>query len=473
MNRIVPETLLFDLFTRTFDQEPNAIMRLPQSGSARQYFRIVSENHSVIGTYNEDRAENEAFLSYTKHFLSKNIAVPKLFAEDLEKHIYLQEDLGDETLFSRLEHERKGADFPKTMIPVYKKVITKLIEIQTIGGKDLDYSVAYPRAAFDAQSVLWDLNYFKYHFLKLAYVPFNEQSLENDFQRFTEFLAKADSRHFLFRDFQSRNIVLKDDEVYFIDYQGGRRGALQYDLASLLYDSKAEIPENVKVELREFYKSELAKKHLDTADFDKFYPAYVLVRLLQAMGAYGYRGFFEGKAHFLESIEPAVKTLENVLKETDFLEQMPHLKTVLQRVIQSENLKKISDKQKLTVSVKSFSYKRGMPYDATGNGGGFVFDCRFPENPGRVDGIKEFCGKDAPVIEFLEQHGEIQPFLEDIFSLLRPVISKYIIRKHKHLAVWFGCTGGKHRSVYCAEKTADFLQKNFNVKVELKHTEDW
>jgi len=473
MNRVVPETLLFDLFAQTFGEEPDALMKLPQSGSARQYFRIVSENHSVIGTYNEDRAENEAFISFTKHFLRKNLAVPKIFAENLEKHVYLQEDLGDETLFSRLESERSGSEFPKSMLSIYKKVITKLIEIQTIGGKDLDYSVAYPRAAFDAQSVLWDLNYFKYHFLKLAYVPFNEQLLENDFQRFTEFLAQADSQYFLFRDFQSRNVMLKDDEVYFIDYQGGRRGALQYDLASLLYDSKAEIPDDVKHDLKEFYKTELEKVGLSTRYFDKFYPAFVLVRLLQAMGAYGYRGFFEGKSHFLESIEPAVKTLETVLQNADFLNQMPHLKLVLQSVTHSEKLKQISEKQKLTVSIKSFSYKRGIPYDTNGNGGGFVFDCRFPENPGRVEGIKEFCGKDAPVIEFLEQHGEIQPFLESIFDLLTPVIKKYIKRKHKHLAVWFGCTGGKHRSVYCAEKTAEFLHKNFDVKIDLKHTEGW
>jgi aminoglycoside/choline kinase family phosphotransferase len=399
--------------------------------------------------------------------------VPGVFAVSADLKKYLLEDLGDTTMFDFLSATREKEGFSENIISEYKKVLQILPKIQILAGKDLDYSVCYPRAAFDKQSMMWDLNYFKYYFLKLAKIQFDEQALEDDYQTFCEFLLSAESDFFLYRDFQSRNVMLKDDEVWFIDYQGGRRGALQYDLASLLYDGKADIPESVRQQLFDFYVDEL-KKYIPVDDdrFAAYYKGFVLIRIMQAMGAYGFRGFYEKKEHFLKSIPFALKNLEYLLADLNLPVELPELVKVLNELTQSEILKEIGrTKTNLTITITSFSYKKGYPADLSGNGGGHVFDCRALNNPGRYPELAVFTGKDIEIQQFLEQKSEIGVFLNAVKQIVDQSVKVYLDREFTNLSVSFGCTGGRHRSVYSAEKIAEYLRNNYPVNVVVKHRE--
>lgn len=464
---------IIELFENHFNEKVDTFEMLPLSGSYREYCRLQNKNRSVIGALNADVKENTAFLSFSNHFIKSGLPMPEVFAVSSDLKKYLLEDLGDTTLFRFLTATREKEGFSENIVAEYKKVLKVLPKIQIIAGKGLDYSVCYPRDAFDKQSMMWDLNYFKYYFLKLAKIHFDEQALEDDFQLFTNYLLSANSGFFLYRDFQSRNVMLKDDEVYFIDYQGGRRGALQYDLASLLYDGKADIPQSVRTQLFDFYLSELKKyMTVDEEKFTVYFKGFVLIRIMQAMGAYGFRGFYEKKEHFLKSIPFALRNLEYILKDIKLPVELPELFNVLQQLVHSEVLKEIGQvKSNLTVKVTSFSYKKGIPVDDSGNGGGHVFDCRAINNPGRYAEYKELTGKDLAVQEFLEQKSEIGIFLNSVKVLVDQSVKNYLERDFSHLSVSFGCTGGQHRSVYAAEKIAKHLQNNFPVNVVLVHRE--
>jgi len=464
---------IIELFENQFNEKVELFEMLPPSGSYREYCRLKNSNRSVIGALNSDVKENTAFLSFTNHFQKIGLPVPEVYAVSSDLKKYLQEDLGDTTLFDFLSTTREDEGFSENIVTEYKKVLKELPRIQIRGGKELDYSVCYPRAAFDKQSMMWDLNYFKYYFLKLAKIHFDEQALEDDFQVFTDYLLSADSGFFLYRDFQSRNVMLKDDEVFFIDYQGGRQGALQYDLASLLYDGKADIPQSVRKQLFDFYLNELRKYFtVNEAEFTAYFKGFVLIRIMQAMGAYGFRGFYEKKEHFLKSIPYALKNLEFLLKDVNLPVEIPELLNVLEQLIHSEFLKEIGqEKSNLTVTVTSFSYKKGLPVDPSGNGGGHVFDCRAINNPGRYPEYKELTGRDLPVQEFLEQKSEIGLFLNAVKILVDQSVKVYLERDFTNLSVSFGCTGGQHRSVYSAEKIATYLQNNYPVNVVLVHRE--
>lgn len=464
---------LISLFEAHFKEEVSFFEQLPASGSYREYARMKSINHQVMGAYNQDIKENKAFLEFSTHFHNKEIPVPHIYSVSSNQECYLQEDLGNVTLFDFITKTREAEGFSGKIVEEYKKVLRQLPRIQLVAGKDIDYSVCYPREAFDKQSMMWDLNYFKYYFLKLAKIPFDEQALEDDFQAFSDYLLAVDSNAFLYRDFQSRNIMLKDGQVYFIDYQGGRKGALQYDLASLLYDAKANIPEAERDELLAFYLEELEKyKHIDHEIFKSLYGGYVLIRIMQAMGAYGFRGFYEKKEHFLKSIPFALKNLETLLSKNTIQVSLPELFKVLKAVTESAFLKSISPvNDRLTVRISSFSYKKGIPKDPSGNGGGFVFDCRAIYNPGRYEEFKHLTGKDPHVQKFLEEKSTMADFLTPVFSLVSHSVEVYISRKFAHLSVNFGCTGGQHRSVYAAEKLAEYLKNNYPVTVVLQHIE--
>ena len=464
---------LISLFESHFKEEVTFFEQLPASGSYREYARMKSTRHQVIGAYNQDTKENEAFLEFSAHFRNKNIPVPNIYAVSNDQQTYLQEDLGSTTLFDFLTKTREEEGFSTKIVDVYKKVLRELPRIQLVAGKDIDFSVCYPREAFDKQSMMWDLNYFKYYFLKLAKIPFDEQALEDDFQAFSDYLLAVDNNAFLYRDFQSRNVMLKDDQVYFIDYQGGRKGALQYDLASLLYDAKANIPEGEREELLEFYLDELNQyKHTDREKFKSLFGGYVLIRIMQAMGAYGFRGFYEKKEHFLKSIPFALKNLETLLAKNTIQVKLPELFKVLKAVTESDFLKSISPAdERLTVRISSFSYKKGIPADPSGNGGGFVFDCRSIHNPGRYPEYKHLTGRDQQVQQFLEEKSTMADFLAPVFSLVSHSVEVYSSRGFSHLCVSFGCTGGQHRSVYAAEKLAEFLKNNYPVTVVLQHVE--
>jgi len=467
------EIRLHELFEQWAGEKAASITPLPQSGSDREYYRVSSENRSAIGAYNPDHKENMAFLSFSKHFYNKGLAVPKIYIEDTENNMYLLEDLGDITLFSYLSKKRTFDYFPGELIEVYRQIIAEIPKFQIVAAKDMDYSVCYPRASFDKQSMMWDVNYFKYYFLKLAKIPFDEQRLEDDFHTFTDYLLDVDRDYFLYRDFQSRNVMLVNGKPYFIDYQGGRRGALQYDLASLLYDGKADIPQDVRNLLLEYYIGEVSKYiNIDKEKFVAQYYGYVIIRIMQAMGAYGFRGFYEKKEHFLLSIPYALKNIEWLLANVHLPIQIPVLMDVLHKLTQSDWLKKLGKpKSGLTVSISSFSYRKGIPEDKTGHGGGFVFDCRALHNPGRYPEYKQFTGKDKPVIAFFEKEKDVAEFLDLIFTMVDKSVDVYKKKQFTNLMVNFGCTGGQHRSVYCAERLAAYLKQNLDINVELRHRE--
>ncbi len=464
---------ILELFEHQFNETVDTFEMLPQSGSYREYCRLGNKNRTVIGALNNDVKENTAFLSFSNHFYHKGIKVPKIYAVSSDLKKYLLEDLGNTTLFAFLSKTREEEGFSENIVTQYKKVLKALPKIQIVAGKEIDFSVCYPRDAFDKQSMMWDLNYFKYYFLKLAKISFDEQALEDDFQLFSNYLLSASSNYFLYRDFQSRNVMLKDDEAYFIDYQGGRRGALQYDLASLLYDGKADIPESVRQQLYDFYISELKKyMKVDEEKFASYFKGFVLIRIMQAMGAYGFRGFYEKKEHFLKSIPFALKNLEHLLNDLNLPVELPELKAVLKRLTESEVLKEIGKSQSdLTVRIMSFSYKKGIPDDPSGNGGGYVFDCRAINNPGRYDEYKKLSGKDLAVQKFLEKKSEMGLFLKSAIQLVEQSVKIYLERGFTHLTVSFGCTGGQHRSVYSAEKLSEYLQNNYPVNVVVVHRE--
>ncbi len=464
---------LIQLFKHHFGIEADIFDMLPLSGSYREYARIKAGDISVIGAFNADVKENIAFLTFSGQLAQAGVPVPEIYSVNNDQTLYLQEDLGFVTLFDFLSEVRKNEGFSRTITDEYRKVLDVLPRIQVTAGRLIDYSVCYPRAAFDKQSMLWDLSYFKYYFLKLARIHFDEQLLEDDFQRFTEYLLSADSNHFMYRDFQSRNIMLKNGGVYFIDYQGGRKGALQYDLASLLYDGKADIPQQTRNELFEYYLDQLEKiLPVDRYEFKRFFRGFVIIRIMQAMGAYGFRGFYEKKEHFLKSIPFALDNLDYLLQRLDLPVELPELTKVLKAVTGSTFLRSIGQVQhNLTVRISSFSYKKGIPADPSGNGGGFVFDCRAINNPGRYAEFKPLTGKDLPVHQFLEEKSEMKQFLGAVMQLVDQSVKNYIDRGFTHLSVNFGCTGGRHRSVYAAEKLAEHVRNNFPVNVVLSHSE--
>ena len=463
------------LYKSWAEEEAIYIVPLAQSGSDRKYFRIKGKGKTAIGVFNPDGKENQAFISFTKHFLKKRLNVPKLYAQQLKENVYLIEDLGDTTLFSLIEKEKASDSLSEKLLSYYKDSLSHLIRFQIDGGKGLDYSVCYPREKFDKQSILWDLNYFKYYFLRLINISFDEQKLESDFNSFSKFLLQADTKYFMYRDFQSRNILVHNDELYFVDYQGGRKGALQYDVASLLFQAKVNLSHEIREKLLAHYLVQLSKRiKVSPKEFKKYYYGYVLIRLLQTLGAYGFRGYYENKSHFLLSIPFALKNLQWLQDKNHLPKKFSELNRVLASILKNDELKKLNLKpsiDKLKVTINSFSYKEGIPKDYSGNGGGFVFDCRSLDNPGRYPEFKENTGLDENVIHFLNERIEVNEFLNSIYGIVDESVKKYIQRDFKNLMINFGCTGGQHRSVFCAENLAKHLRDNFDVSVFVNHTQ--
>ena len=442
-------------------------------GSGRKIIRLSAKNVTAIGILYDVREENLAFLEFSRHFRKHGLPVPEIYAENLNQGAYLEEDLGDLSLFEFLSENRTGERIAPEVVEAYQRVISTLPRFQVEAGRDLNYKVCYPRGSFDGQSIAWDLNYFKYYFLRLAGIPFNEQALEDDFTRLTEFLLSADRDYFLYRDFQSRNIMLRAGQPFFLDYQGGRKGALQYDVASLLYDAKADLPPQLRQQLLDHYLDALANFiDLDRDAFLRHYYAYVYIRIMQALGAYGFRGFYERKAHFLQSVPYALKNLRWLLHNVTLPIASPTLIEAFHSMLASDKLQNLaSEADSLVVRISSFSFHRGLPKDESGNGGGFIFDGRSLPNPGREERFKALTGKDAPVIDYLNQQESVHQFLASVMSLIDGSVSSYQRHGFKNLMVSFGCTGGQHRSVFLAEQLAKHLRDRNGVEVVVHHRE--
>ena len=440
-------------------------------GSGRKIIRLGAAQETAVGILYNVREENAAFLAFSKHFRRHGLPVPEIYAEALDQGAYLEEDLGDLTLFEFLSKNRLGTAIAPAVVEAYRKVVAVLPRFQVEAAHDLDYSVCYPAASFDRQSISWDLNYFKYYFLRLAGIPFSEHALEEDFSRLTDFLLSASRNYFLYRDFQSRNVMLRDGQPYFVDYQGGRKGALQYDIASLLFDAKADLPPELRQQLLYDYLRALeTHTRIDREAFLGHYYAYVYVRIMQALGAYGFRGFYERKVHFLQSVPYALKNIRWLLHQVELPVQIPTLLGAFQSMLASEKLQGLAtDADNLIVRIFSFSFHQGLPKDESGNGGGFVFDGRFLPNPGREERFKSLTGQDPPVIDYLNQQESVHQFLASVLSLVDAAIANYQSRGFKNLMVSFGCTGGQHRSVYLAEQLAKRLRSRPGVEPTLRH----
>ena len=474
------------------------IVRL--SGGEQDNVRLESggqsdfqSSQSAIGILYDVREENAAFLEFSRHFRRHNLPVPEIYADDLRNGAYIEQDLGDTTLFEFLVANRAGENIAAAVVEAYIKVVRTLPRFQVEAGRDLNYKVCYPRSSFDRQSIAWDLNYFKYYFLRLAGIAFSEQALENDFSRLTKFLLTAPREYFLYRDYQSRNVMLLNGEPFFLDYQGGRKGALHYDIASLLYDAKADLPPALRQTLLDHYMDALhGMIGMERDAFMHHYYAFVYVRIMQALGAYGFRGFYERKPHFLQSVPYAIKNLRWLLANATLPIALPALTSAFQGIVDSQKLLALvtegdrrgrsTDKpqpllptaatDKLVARIFSFSFHRGgPPKDETGHGGGFVFDARSLPNPGREERFKMLTGKDAPVIDYLRQHKSVDEYLKNAEALVDASISNYQSRGFKNLTASFGCTGGQHRSVYLAEQMAKHLRTKDGVEVVLRHIE--
>jgi aminoglycoside/choline kinase family phosphotransferase len=468
--------VLQQLFSQRFGAPASRVQSLQGElgGSGRKIVRLSNDKASAIGILYGVREENVAFLDFSRHFRQHGLPVPEIYGEALNQGAYLEEDFGDTTLFEFLSKNRTGENIAPQAIEAYRNVVAVLPRFQIEAGRDLNYAVCYPRASFDRQSIAWDLNYFKYYFLRLAGIPFNEQALEDDFERLTTFLLTADCNYFMYRDFQSRNIMLRDGpQPFFLDYQGGRKGALQYDIASLLYDAKADLPPALRQQLLDLYIDRLRDFiDLDRETFLRHYYAFVYVRILQALGAYGFRGFYERKPHFLQSVPYALKNVRWLLHNVKLPIELPTLMEAFNSMLASEKLQSIaSEADALTIRITSFSFHRGMPNDETGHGGGFVFDGRSLPNPGREERFKALTGRDAPVIDYLNQQQSVHQFLASVMSLVDASVSEYQRRGFKSLMVSFGCTGGQHRSVYLAEQAAQRLRGRNGIEVLLRHRE--
>lgn len=440
--------------------------------SPRRLFRLIGDRSRAIGVVYGVRQENVAFLDFSRHFRRHGLPVPEIYAANLDRNVYLEEDLGDTTLYQFLRRNTDGDTLSTEVLDAYRKVVALLPRFQVEAGRDLNYDVCYPRASFDRQSIAWDLHYFKYYFLNLAGIEFDEQALEDDFQRLTDFLLEADRDYFLYRDFQSRNVMLVGDEPYFVDYQGGRRGALQYDIASLLYDAKADLPPGVRRRLFDAYLDALGERiDLDRDRFIRHYDGYVYIRIMQAMGAYGFRGFFERKTHFLDSIPYALGNVRWLLDNTELPIELPALFGAFRKMLGSERLGSVGSVDRATIRVRifSFSFHRDTLVDDSGHGGGFVFDARNLPNPGREDSYRDLTGRDAPVADYLAAQPGVDEYLAHVTSLVDASVAAYRKRGFQSLMVSFGCTGGQHRSVYLAERLAGHLGQKAGVDVVLRH----
>ena len=460
---------LTQLYTRYTGRPALRIDEMPSSGSNRRYFRLTGDP-TLIGVSGESAEENRAFLYMAAHFRSKGLPVPQVVAQSDDSIFYLQEDLGDQLLFNAIEKGRQTGVFDEYEKELLRKTMRLLPVVQFAGAEGMDFSYCYPQSEFNGRSILWDLNYFKYCFLKATGIEFQENMLEDDFQKMTDVLLRSGSATFLYRDFQSRNVMVKDGEPWLIDFQGGRKGPVYYDVASFLWQAKANYPDSLRQELLKEYIDALRRyQPVDESYFYAQLRHFVLFRTLQVLGAYGFRGYFEKKPHFIQSVPFAIENLRRLLQEP--YPEYPYLCDVLRRLTELKQFTDNLQKRRLVVKVTSFAYKKGIPEDPSGNGGGYVFDCRAVNNPGKYERYKPFTGLDEPVIRFLEEDGEITQFLTHVYALVDASVKRYMERGFTSLSVCFGCTGGQHHSVYSAQHLAEHLNQQFGVQVNLVHRE--
>jgi aminoglycoside/choline kinase family phosphotransferase len=473
MQQIIDSTL--ELYKKWRGKTAASIDVLPRSGSERRYFRLHEQDGAtVIGTYGANIKENETFFYFSENFFGKKLPVANILAISDDRMFYLQEDFGDISLIDRLESE----GYTDEIYGLFQRSLQTLAKLHVKGDEKLDYDRCLTNKEFGKQAIMADLLYFKYYFLDALRKPYDKQKLIDDFEALSNYLTHTEYKYFMFRDFQSRNIMVNNDnDIHFIDYQGGMKGAPQYDVASMLWQARANLNDDWKERLLNDYLNALEKiirRKVNRTVFKSQYNGYVMIRLLQVLGAYGFRGLFERKAHFLTSIPLALTNLKWFINNQTVGISLPEFERVLHicahdDIIQQFTPLQATEKTPLTVKINSFSYKMGLPVDESGNGGGFVFDCRGILNPGRFEEFKSQTGRDKSVSDFLEQQTKMAEFLNSVFDIVDITVEDYLKRDFASLMISFGCTGGQHRSVYAADALARHLRNKFKVKIELKH----
>lgn len=479
------KSVLIQLFTKYFGFPPSSVNPLAGAGSSRRYFRLSGVNPAkpdvhattVIGAYGEDKSENNAFACLDRVFLENNIPVPQVLAMGGNGLCYLQQDLGNEDLLSYIKNKE---DDSKRLAGngICESVMRILPEMQLVDEREWSSLVAFP--PMKGRQTAWDLNYFKYEFLKPSGILFDESALEDDFESLRDRLDSIPGEllGFMWRDCQSRNVMVHDGKPFFIDFQGGRKGPGLYDAVSFAWQSRAGFSLERRLELVNIYADEFANRaravrgvSLSSECIHEYLPDIVLLRQLQTLGAYGLRGLVEHKAQFVTSIPAAIENLHESVC-VGWLNAYPAIKDIAMRLSEMPRFRPALHDDKLHVKIFSFSYKKGYPEDLTGNGGGFMFDCRAMHNPGRYEEYKSLTGLDQPVIDFLTDRGEIDTFMENVYSLVDPAVARYRQRGFSSLQIGFGCTGGQHRSVYGAQHLAEHLAGIFpDVVIELCHRE--
>lgn len=463
---------MVQLYTKTFGQSPKEVKKLSGAGSNRQYSRITAQDATTyIGVIGESYKENHAFLALADQMSKKGINVPKVIAVSDDEMSYLLEDLGDTSIYDIISKSKAQGDAWNTeCVSLLEQIMSDLPTIQFETAKGFDFNNCSREKEFCPMVIRWDLNYFKYCFLKLTGITFDELRLEAEFDELEKNLmlcAEMDKmQSFLYRDFQSRNVMIKDGQPYYIDFQGGYRGPFYYDVASFLWQARAAYPQDLRNHLIDVYLKALQNNYTIEADtFKQNLNHFVFFRLLQVLGAYGFRGLHEHKVMFIEPIQQALKQILE-------FDQYSYIHELLDEVARLPQFNQASGKGRLTVRITSFSFKKGIPEDYSGNGGGFVFDCRAPHNPGRYDEYKKQTGLDQPVIDFLETNSTMPAFMENVFGLVDPAVETYIRREFTSLMVNFGCTGGQHRSVYGAQHLAEHLANKYpEARIILTHRE--
>ncbi len=468
--------ILEKLFEEQFEKKAEVIEPLAISGSDRRYYRLTNGTFSVIGTFNSNIAENNTYFYVSELFRRHQILIPEVYKISKDRKSYLQQDLGKVSLFDLVLNE----GFTDQVRKYYHMSLAQLAKVQWIAGREADYKQCYASRQFDEKAIMSDLLYFKYYFADLQHIPYDRNLLMSEMEQLSKDLGRVQPQTFMYRDFQSRNIMIHDGKPYFIDFQGFMQGPPQYDIASLLWQARAQLPASWKEDLLNGYFQHLNELHvprMDEIHFRRGYVQFVLVRLLQVLGSYGFRGLLQHKAHFLASIGPALKNLSAFLDNHPQTPSYPELRSLLEKLSSADMQKKYSfapleEKPKLAVSICSFSYKAGMPKTNSPYGGGYVFDCRGILNPGRYQSCKHLTGNDEMVIQFLERETTMPDFMDHVNALLSLHVENYIARGFEQLIVAFGCTGGQHRSVYAANKAAQHLRSRFNLDITVSHTNE-
>lgn len=478
INKATPQTIhrLEDLFEEHFGSRPEETAILPVSGSDRRYYRLKSGTHSVIGTFNANVAESNSYFYFTELFKKHEINVPEVYHISKDRKYYLQQDLGSLSLFDQLMTE----GYTEAVRKNFHKALEQLARVQWIAGREANFDQCFATKQFDEKAIMSDLLYFKYYFADLQKIYYDKSLLLEEMEQLSRELGRMQPQMLMYRDFQSRNILLHEGKTFLIDFQGAMQGPAQYDIASMLWQAKAQLPDTWKEDLLNGYIATLNSlpiPRMDEIHFRKGYAQFVLLRLLQVLGAYGFRGLMERKLHFLTSIAPALKNLENFLSKYPQIPAYPELRSLLEKLCNKEiqavyDPPERAENAPLNMTIQSFSYKNGIPEDKTVHGGGFVFDCRGILNPGRFPDYKHLSGKDAAVQDFLKQETRMKEFMDHVFALVSISIEDYLARGFEHLSVSFGCTGGQHRSVFAAEQLASYISNRYQIPVTLSHTNE-